>query len=360
MPKLTTLTDITSGYLSNEQISSNFDLITTAFANTVSRDGSSPNTITANIDMNSKQLINLVAPTSDLMAATKKYVDDNTGTIGDATAAAAAATISAAAALASEVAAAASEKAAAASAATIVLPALGAANTVLQVNSGGTALEYGKADYVNIQDVSTTDRLLGRSTAGAGVIEEITCTSFARTILDDTTAAAVRTTLGIVAATGAPTAITSYTSGSGNFTILSASFIVVCAGAGGGGAGSETNAGSTGGTTTFSGLSAGGGTGGVQGGINSVTMNTHGTASGGDLNLSGCGGAAGGGGIYYQGSGNNAIGGGGGTGGLAVKVYTGQTVGATLAYSIGSAGTAGAGTKAGIAGQAGYVAIISF
>ena len=78
MSKIETLTTITSGYLSNEQISSNFDKITTAMSNTVSRDGSSPNTITANIDMNSKQLINLVAPTSDLMAATKKYVDDAT------------------------------------------------------------------------------------------------------------------------------------------------------------------------------------------------------------------------------------------------------------------------------------------
>lgn len=49
--------------------------------------------------------------------------------------------------------------------------------------------------YAKIQNVSATDRLLGRSTAGAGDIEEITCTSFARTILDDANAAAARTTL---------------------------------------------------------------------------------------------------------------------------------------------------------------------
>jgi hypothetical protein len=51
--------------------------------------------------------------------------------------------------------------------------------------------------YAKIQDVTATDRLLGRSTAGAGVIEEITCTAAGRALLDDADAAAQRTTLGI-------------------------------------------------------------------------------------------------------------------------------------------------------------------
>lgn len=51
--------------------------------------------------------------------------------------------------------------------------------------------------YAKIQNVSATDRLLGRSTAGAGVIEEINCTAFGRSILDDADSAAARTTLDL-------------------------------------------------------------------------------------------------------------------------------------------------------------------
>ena len=51
--------------------------------------------------------------------------------------------------------------------------------------------------YDKMQDVSATDRLLGRSTAGAGTVEEIVCTSFARDILDDANASIVRSTIGV-------------------------------------------------------------------------------------------------------------------------------------------------------------------
>jgi hypothetical protein len=54
----------------------------------------------------------------------------------------------------------------------------------------------GSITYAKIQDVSTTDRLLGRSTAGAGDVEEIVCTAAGRALIDDATAAAQRTTLG--------------------------------------------------------------------------------------------------------------------------------------------------------------------
>ena len=55
----------------------------------------------------------------------------------------------------------------------------------------------GAVTYAKIQNVSATDKLLGRSTAGAGVVEEITLTAAGRALLDDADAAAQRTTLGL-------------------------------------------------------------------------------------------------------------------------------------------------------------------
>lgn len=63
--------------------------------------------------------------------------------------------------------------------------------------------------YAKIQNVSATDMVLGRSTAGAGDVEEITFTSFARSLADDADAAAARTTLELTSpATTAPAALT--------------------------------------------------------------------------------------------------------------------------------------------------------
>lgn len=53
--------------------------------------------------------------------------------------------------------------------------------------------------YAKIQAVSATDKLLGRSTSGAGVVEEIACTAAGRALLDDANAAAQRTTLSAAA-----------------------------------------------------------------------------------------------------------------------------------------------------------------
>ena len=63
--------------------------------------------------------------------------------------------------------------------------------------------------YAKIQDVSATDKVLGRSTAGAGVVEEIACTAAGRALIDDASASAQRTTLGLgaIAVEASPLAI---------------------------------------------------------------------------------------------------------------------------------------------------------
>ena len=63
------------------------------------------------------------------------------------------------------------------------------------VNSA--AISSAAVTYDKIQNVSATDRLLGRSAAGAGSVEEITCTSAGRALLDDADAATQRATLGL-------------------------------------------------------------------------------------------------------------------------------------------------------------------
>jgi hypothetical protein len=77
----------------------------------------------------------------------------------------------------------------------------------ITVSGGGATwtIDNSAVTYAKIQDVSATDKLLGRSTAGAGVVEEIACTAAGRALLDDSDAAAQRTTLGLatVASTGA-------------------------------------------------------------------------------------------------------------------------------------------------------------
>lgn len=51
--------------------------------------------------------------------------------------------------------------------------------------------------YAKMQNVSATDKLLGRFNSGAGDIEEITCTAAGRALIDDATASDQRTTLGL-------------------------------------------------------------------------------------------------------------------------------------------------------------------
>ena len=72
MAKLT-LADISGGYLTPANYNANNTLIENALENTLSRDGTSPNTMLANFDMNSNRIINLASPASSSDAA--RFVD---------------------------------------------------------------------------------------------------------------------------------------------------------------------------------------------------------------------------------------------------------------------------------------------
>lgn len=62
MAKRPTISNILAGFASIGKLNSNFNNIATKFDNTVSRDGSSPNEMLANLDMNSNRILNLPAP----------------------------------------------------------------------------------------------------------------------------------------------------------------------------------------------------------------------------------------------------------------------------------------------------------
>ena len=65
-------------------------------------------------------------------------------------------------------------------------------------NTVSTAkLQDDAVTYAKIQNVSATDRLLGRSSAGSGDVEEVTCTAAGRALLSGADAAAQRTTLSV-------------------------------------------------------------------------------------------------------------------------------------------------------------------
>ena len=62
---------------------------------------------------------------------------------------------------------------------------------------GTTDIDAASVTYAKMQAVSATDKVLGRSTAGAGVIEEVPCTSYGRTLLNTASVSALRTSLTV-------------------------------------------------------------------------------------------------------------------------------------------------------------------
>ena len=61
---LNSISDLTQSTTAANTINTNNSVIQTAFDNTLSRDGTSPNQMLSNLDMNSNQIINLTAPLS--------------------------------------------------------------------------------------------------------------------------------------------------------------------------------------------------------------------------------------------------------------------------------------------------------
>jgi hypothetical protein len=91
--------------------------------------------------------------------------------------------------------------------------------------SGGTTvwtIDNDAITYAKIQNVSATDRVLGRQSLGAGDIEEIVMTAAGRALVDDATAADQRTTLGAIGgSTGAVDNAILRADGAGGATVQS-------------------------------------------------------------------------------------------------------------------------------------------
>jgi len=66
MAKKPGVTTIASGYYSRAALNANFEALNTAFDNTVSRDGSTPNTMNGNLDLNGNEIINGIGKFNNL------------------------------------------------------------------------------------------------------------------------------------------------------------------------------------------------------------------------------------------------------------------------------------------------------
>lgn len=197
MAKLS-LQNISAGYASTAALNANFDAIETALENTLSRDGTTPNHMEADLDLNGHDILN-----AGSVACTDLTVNGSSvaSAVVAAQTSADAAALSAAAALASETAAGLSEAAAAASATAVENAKMiwqGEWNA-LTTYAKNDAVSYNGSSWISLQDSNLNntptanafwDYLAQKGDAGAGtgdVIGPASATSNSLVRFDGTT-----------------------------------------------------------------------------------------------------------------------------------------------------------------------------
>jgi hypothetical protein len=168
---LTDLVNITNETTVVAAINANNTAIETAMENTLSRDGTTPNTMGADLDMNSNQIINLPAAGSDTEPIRKAEFDDYTesvtGLVADAESAAAAAALSELNAAGSASSATGSASAAATSASNAATSATNASNSAAAAAASAAETAGAIATHVALADPHTQYVL--ESTIGSAV-----------------------------------------------------------------------------------------------------------------------------------------------------------------------------------------------
>jgi hypothetical protein len=188
MAKLT-LSTISSRYGSIDALNANFDAVEAALENTLSLDGTAPNGLEVDLDMNSHKVINLADPTNNGDAVSRGWLLEQEG---NAVASATAAAASASAAENSAVAAAAS--------ASVVAPQTGNSGKFLTTN--GSATSWAVVDALpsqtgNSGEYLTTD---GTTASWAAIVS-------GTSISNDTSTATNLYPLFASATSGVPTTI---------------------------------------------------------------------------------------------------------------------------------------------------------
>lgn len=166
MAKLT-LTSIGSRYGSIDALNANFQAIEDAIENTLSLDGTAPNGMETNLDMNSRKIINLSDPSNNGDAVSKGWLLEQEG---NAVASADAAAASAAAAEDSAVAAASSASSATSSASTATSAsssATSSASTATTQASSATASASTATTQAGIATTQATNASTSASTASS-------------------------------------------------------------------------------------------------------------------------------------------------------------------------------------------------